>query len=175
MTDDRPSTSDTSDTPSTVERPADRHTVLASAAFGGVLLVAAVLVIVDAVRLPETSAVIGPAAVPLPVGVLLGAVGAALIVQARLQLATAEPAPAWQRGAVPRVLGLVAALVAFALLLPVLGYVVTSAGLYIAAAMLLGAPNLARTAAYGWALAAIVFLVFDRLIGLSLPTGPWGF
>jgi putative tricarboxylic transport membrane protein len=29
--------------------------------------------------------------------------------------------------------------------------------------------------AYGWALAATVFLVFDRLIGLTLPAGPWGF
>ena len=27
----------------------------------------------------------------------------------------------------------------------------------------------------GWTLAAVVFLVFDVLIGLSLPTGPWGF
>lgn len=52
---------------------------------------------------------------------------------------------------------------------------VTSAALFTAAAVLLGAPRFGRTVAYGWALAAIVFLVFDRLIGLSLPTGPWGF
>lgn len=175
MTDDQQSTSDKPEGVTATEHPVDRHTVLATAAFGGVLLLAAVLVIVDAARLPETSAVVGPAAVPLPVGVLLGVVGAGLIVQARLRLATAAPGPAWQRGAVARVLGLVAVLVAFALLLPVLGYVLTSAGLFTAAAMLLGAPNPARTAAWGWALAAIVFLVFDRLIGLSLPTGPWGF
>lgn len=153
----------------------DRHTLLASGAFGAVMLVAAVLVIVDAVRLPETSEAVGPSAVPLPVGVLLGVVGAALLVQARTQLAGAVAGQAWQPGAGLRVLGMVAALVAFALLLPVLGYVVTSAGLFVAAGMLLGAPNLWRTVAYGWALAAIVFLVFDRLIGLSLPTGPWGF
>lgn len=72
-------------------------------------------------------------------------------------------------------LALVAALVGFALLLPLLGYVVTSTGLFVAAALLLGAPRGWPVVAYGWALAAIVFLVFDRLIGLTLPTGPWGF
>ncbi|HWM02622.1 MAG TPA: tripartite tricarboxylate transporter TctB family protein [Actinophytocola sp.] len=153
----------------------DRRSVLASGGFGALMLLAAVLVIVDAARLPETSEAVGPAAVPLPVGVLLGVVGAALLVQARLHLGTAGTGTPWQSGAGPRVLGMVLALVAFALLLPVLGYVLTTAGLFVAAAMLLGAPSLARTAAYGWALAAIVFLVFDRLIGLSLPTGPWGF
>lgn len=153
----------------------DRHTVLSAGAFGALMLVAAVFVIVDAVRLPETSGAVGPAAVPLPVGVLLGIVGAALLVQARLQLARATDGPPSQSRAGLRVLGMVAALVAFALLLPVLGYVVTSTGLFVAAAMLLGAPSPWRTLAYGWALAAIVFLAFDRLIGLSLPAGPWGF
>jgi putative tricarboxylic transport membrane protein len=153
----------------------DRHTVLASAVLGAVMLVAAVLVIVDAVRLPETSEAVGPAAVPLPVGVLLGVLGAALMVQARAQFGSASRDTTWQPGALLRVLGMVAALVAFAVLLPVLGYVVSAAALFVAAAMLLGAPRFWLTVAYGWALAAIVFLVFDRLIGLSLPTGPWGF
>jgi putative tricarboxylic transport membrane protein len=153
----------------------DRRTVLASAVFGALMIVAAVLVIVDAARLPKTSAVIGPAAIPLPLGVLLGVVGAGLLVQARMQLAKAVEGPAWQPRACLRVLALTAALVAFALLLPLLGYVLTSAGLFVAAALLLGAPRTWRTVAYGWALAAIVFLVFDRLIGLTLPTGPWGF
>lgn len=153
----------------------DRGTVLASAAFGALMLVAAVLVVVDAVRLPETTGVVGPAAIPLPVGVLLGAVGAGLLVQARLRLAGAGRGPARPRGAALRVLALVAALVAFALLLPLLGYVLTSAALFTAAAFLLGAPRDWRTAATGWALAATAFLVFDRLIGLTLPTGPWGF
>jgi putative tricarboxylic transport membrane protein len=157
------------------ERVPDRNTVLASAAFGGVMLVAAVLVVVDAVRLPETSEAVGPAAVPLPVGVLLGVVGAALLVQARAQLSTASRQSTWPPRAGLRLLGMVVALVAFAVLLPVLGYVVSSAALFVAAAMLLGAPRFWRTVGYGWALAAIVFLVFDRLIGLSLPTGPWGF
>jgi putative tricarboxylic transport membrane protein len=153
----------------------DRHTVLATAGFGALLLLAGVLVIVDAVRLPATSAVVGPAVVPLPVGVLLGAVGAGLLVQARMQLRSAEPGRPWQPRAGLRVLGLVAALVGFALLLPLLGYVVTATALFVAAALLLDAPRDWRVLAWGWALAAVVFLVFDRLIGLTLPAGPWGF
>jgi putative tricarboxylic transport membrane protein len=153
----------------------DRHTVLATAVFGGLLLVGAVLVIVDALRLPATSAVVGPAAVPLPVGVALGAVGAGLLVDARRKLPRAEAGAPWQPRAGLRVLALVAALVGFALLLPLLGYVVTATGLFVAAAVLLGAPRDWRVLAWGWALAAVVFLVFDRLIGLTLPAGPWGF
>ncbi|QYN32254.1 tripartite tricarboxylate transporter TctB family protein [Pseudonocardia sp. DSM 110487] len=153
----------------------DRHTVLATAAFGGLLLIGAVLVIIDAVRLPATSAVVGPAAVPLPIGVALGAVGAGLLVDARRKLPRAEARTPWQPRAGMRVLGLVAALVGFALLLPLLGYVVTATGLFVAAALLLGAPRDWRVPAWGWALAAVVFLVFDRLIGLTLPAGPWGF
>jgi putative tricarboxylic transport membrane protein len=153
----------------------DRHTVLATAAFGALMLLAAVLVIVDAARLPDTSAVVGPAAVPLPVGVALGVVGAGLLVDSRRKLGRAEPGPPWQPHAALRVLGLVAALVGFALLLPVLGYVVTATALFVAAALLLDAPRDWRVLAWGWALAAVVFLVFDRLIGLTLPAGPWGF
>jgi putative tricarboxylic transport membrane protein len=153
----------------------DRNTVIATAVFGAVMVVGAVLVIVDAVRLPETSGTVGPAAVPLPVGALLGVVGVVLLIQSRSQYATARGESDWQPRAGLRLVAMIVALVGFAVLLPVLGYVVTSAALFVAAAMLLGAPNLWRTVAYGWALSAIVFLVFDRLIRLSLPTGPWGF
>ncbi|MCV7280417.1 tripartite tricarboxylate transporter TctB family protein [Mycolicibacterium flavescens] len=153
----------------------DRATVLASAAFGALMVIAAVLVIVDAARLPETNAAVGPAVVPLPVGALLGVIGAALLVQSRMKWAQAETGRPYQARAGLRLLAMVAALVLFAVLLPVLGYVVSSAALFVAAAMLLGAPAFWQTVAYGWALAAIVFLVFDRLIGLTLPAGPWGF
>lgn len=169
--------SNTEDTATAVltEQVPDRNTVLTSAAFGALMLVGAVLVIVDAARLPQTSEAIGPAAVPLPLGVLLGVVGAALLLQSRSQYRAASRETTWQPRAGLRLLGMIATLVAFAVLLPVLGYVVTSAALFVAAAMLLGAPRFWSTVAYGWALAAIVFLLFDRLIGLSLPTGPWGF
>jgi putative tricarboxylic transport membrane protein len=143
--------------------------------FGGLLLLAGVVVVVDALRLPRTTAVIPPAAVPLPVGVLLGVVGVALVVRSRRALAGAAPGEPREPGGALRVFALVLAIVAFALLLPLLGYVVCSAALFSVAAMLLGAPRTWQTVAAGWALAALVFLVFDRLIGLTLPAGPWGF
>ena len=121
-----------------VEDAPDRHTVLASAAFGALMLAAAVLVIADAAALPDTGAVVGPAAVPLPVGALLGLLGIGLLVRSWIALRTAVPGHPWQPRAWPRVLGLVAALLLFALLLPLLGYVVSSAALFVAAALLLG-------------------------------------
>ena len=152
-----------------------RTTVLASGAFGALMMLTSVLVIVDAVRLPDTTAVVGPAVVPLPVGVLLGGVGAGLLVDSWTKLREAVPGPPWQSRAGLRVLALVVALILFAVLLPLLGYVVSATALFVAAALLLGAPRGWRVVAYGWALAATVFLVFDRLIGLTLPAGPWGF
>ena len=153
----------------------DRHTVLATVAFGGLMLLAAVLVVANALALPDTGAVVGPAAVPLPVGVLLGLLGVGLILRSRAELRGAVAGRVWQPRGGLRVLALVGALLAFALLLPVLGYVVSSAALFVAAALLLGAPRGWKVVAYGWALAALIFLVFDRLIGLTLPAGPWGF
>jgi putative tricarboxylic transport membrane protein len=155
--------------------PPERRTVLATAAFGGLMVLAGVLVVIDALRLPDTSEAVGPAAVPLPVGVLLALVGGGLLLQARRKIGTAVPGAEQPRGGGVRVAVMVGALVAFALLLPLLGWVVCAAALFVAAALLLGAPRGWKVVAYGWALAAVVFLVFDRLIGLTLPTGPWGF
>ena len=36
-------------------------------------------------------------------------------------------------------------------------------------------PHRLRSFAYGWCVAVLVFLVFDVGIGISLPSGPWGF
>lgn len=155
--------------------PPERRTVLATAAFGGLMVVAGVLVVIDALSLPDTSEAVGPAAVPLPVGALLVLVGGGLLLQARRKLGTAVAGVEQPRGGGVRVAVMVGALVAFALLLPLLGWVVCAAALFVAAALLLGAPRGWQVVAYGWALAAVVFLVFDRLIGLTLPAGPWGF
>lgn len=157
----------------------DRHTVLATAAFGALMIVLAALVVADALLLPATRAVVGPAAVPLPVGVLLGVLGAVLLLRSRRDLRTAgrtaHAGAAWQPRGGTRVAALVGTLVAFAVLLPFAGWVVSAAALFVVAALLLGAPRGWRVVAYGWALAGVVFLVFDRLIGLTLPAGPWGF
>ena len=158
----------------------DLSTQRASALFGALLLVAGVIVIIDASRLRDTAAAIGPNVVPTVVGLLLGAVGAGLLVQSRSALRRSSTSPS--TAAPPQestgrlgVVILVVTLLAFAVLLPVLGYVVSSTALFVVAALLLGAPRRWTVLAYGWALSALVFLVFDRLIGLSLPTGPWGF
>lgn len=151
----------------------DRRTVLATGLFGALMLLGAVVLVVDAMRLPDQDSAMGPAVMPVLVAVLLGGVGIGLLVQARIRLPGA--AEASSSGAGWRVVALVVVLVAFAVLLPLVGYVLTATGLFVAAALLLGAPRRWVLLAYGWALAAAVFFVFDRLIGLSLPSGPWGF
>lgn len=153
----------------------DRSTLLASAALGGVMLVGAVVVLVDAASLRPSDEVVGPAAAPTAVGVLLGVLGALLVLSAVRHLRTATARQELPHRRLLRLAAMVALLVAFALLLPIIGYVVASALLFTGAALLLGAPHPARTAAYGWTLAGVVFLLFDRLIGLALPAGPWGF
>lgn len=182
----------------------ERNTQRATALFALLLLVGAVVMIADGLRQPAGGTGLGPGAAPVAIGALLGLVGAGLLVQARAALrpgmrgeAAPDEAPDPGSGAEMsristqsqdashistqskagwwRVGALVAALLAFAVLLPVVGYVVSSAGLFAAAALLLGAPRSWNVLAYGWTVAAIAFLVFDRLIGLSLPVGPWGF
>ncbi|GAB3410874.1 tripartite tricarboxylate transporter TctB family protein [Flindersiella endophytica] len=186
-----------------LEHAEDRRTLLASGALGGLLLLAAVFALVQAGSLWDvgSSVILGPAAFPLLIGLLLVVVGAALIVRAVLRVRTieafagseaggaeaegaeaggseaegAEAADRSPRGRLVRVGLLLVLLVAFALLLPYAGYVVSSALLFTGTALLLDSPHRWRTLAAGWTLAAVVFLAFDRLIGLTLPTGPWGF
>ncbi|MEV6302289.1 tripartite tricarboxylate transporter TctB family protein [Actinoplanes sp. NPDC051861] len=158
--------------PESAER--ERSQARASALLGIVMVAGAIVVLVDAAGMRETDAAVGPAAAPTLIGILLGILGLVLAVQGVRSARTPDgldldPRRFW------RLAAMVGTLIAFALLLPFVGYVVSSAALFTVAALLLGAPHPARVVAYGWALAATVFLIFDRLIGLSLPTGPWGF
>ena len=149
----------------------ERSRSLASGTLGLIMVVAAVVVLVDAAGLRGSDDALGPAAAPLLIGVLLGLLGGALALQARHVLRS----PGVRAGRLWRLGAMVVILIAFALLLPFLGYVVSSAGLFTGAALLLGAPHPARVVAYGWTLAATAFIVFDLVIGLTLPAGPWGF
>ena len=153
----------------------DRSTLLASVALGIVMMVGGVVVLVDAASLRPSDEFVGPAAAPTAAGILLGVLGALLVLQAGRHLRTATARQALPHRRLIRLAAMVAVLVAFAVLLPILGYVVASALLFTGAALLLGAPHPARIAAYGLTLAGLVFLLFDRLIGLALPAGPWGF
>ena len=153
----------------------DRGTLLASAALGIVMIVGAVVVLVDAASLRPSDEFVGPVVAPTTVGILLGLLGSLLVLQAVRHLRTATARQALPHRRLLRLAAMLALLVAFAVLLPIVGYVVASTLLFTGAALLLGAPHPARTAAYGWTLAGLVFLIFDRVIGLALPTGPWGF
>ncbi|MCY1145535.1 tripartite tricarboxylate transporter TctB family protein [Actinoplanes sp. Pm04-4] len=143
----------------------------AAGALGVLMVLAGIVVLIDAARLRDSDETLGPAAAPTLLGILLAVIGGALAFQSRHFLRTAQG----PKRNLWRLAALVVVLIAFALLLPIMGYVVSSAGLFVGAALLLGAPHPARVLAYGWTLAIVVFLVFDVLIGLSLPTGPWGF
>ena len=155
-------------------RDRERSEGLAAGLLGLVMLTAAVVVLVDAAGMRDSDAVLGPAAAPTLLGTLLGVLGGVLAVRGARFLRT-PLGPDLEVRRLWRLAALVVALIAFALLLPIMGYVVSSAALFTATALLLGAPQPARVVAYGWTVAAAAFLIFDRLIGLTLPTGPWGF
>ncbi|GAB3484852.1 tripartite tricarboxylate transporter TctB family protein [Nocardiopsis coralliicola] len=162
--------------PATEEEVAEtRRGLQATAGIGVLMVLFAVLALADAARLGNGGGLLGAASFPVLVAVLMIAVGGGLIGTALLRLRTAGPAPAAVPGGPVRLAGLVGALVAFALALPHAGFTLSAALLFTASALLMGAPHPVRTAAYGWTLAGLLYLLFDTAIGLSLPGGPWGF
>jgi len=153
----------------------DRRTALATMIFGLVLLVLSVAVIVQAVRLDNGGNTVGPATTPWVIGVSLLLVGVLTVVRGRRDMGVWEvsehtTSQDWRRLGV-----LVAALLAFAVLIPFVGYVVSGTLLYGATASALGAPRRVQMFAVGFCVASVVWLLFDVGIGISLPAGPWGF
>lgn len=151
-----------------------RREARATMLLGGLLVIIAVVVIVQAARLDNGNDVIGAATMPWVVGVLLFLVGIALALTGRRDLAgthgwVSTPQD-WQRLAV-----MLVALVVFAVVIGFLGYVVSATLLFGVTAIVLGAPYRLRAFAYGFSVAALVFLAFDVFIGITLPAGPWGF
>ena len=153
----------------------DRTTALATMIFGLVLLVLSVAVIVQAVRLDNGGNTVGPATAPWVIGVSLLLVGVLTVVRGRRDMGVWEASEHTTRQDWRRLGILVAALLAFAILIPFLGYVVSGTLLYGATASALGAPRRAQMFAVGFSVAAVVWLLFDVGIGISLPAGPWGF
>ncbi|MFA4842173.1 MAG: tripartite tricarboxylate transporter TctB family protein [Agrococcus sp.] len=149
-----------------------------TAIVGAIMTIIAVLVLVDAARLPTASDPLGPAAFPFIIGSLLGLVGLALVVvnhRYALVLLRVRRGGVLRRGKGLSTVLVLVALLGFAALLPLVGFFLAAALLYVAVALLLGAPrgwHLAITAAL---LAGTIVLLFDRIIGLTLPAGPWGF
>jgi putative tricarboxylic transport membrane protein len=66
-------------------------------------------------------------------------------------------------------------LVLAAVLMPVTGFWLVATAIYTVSALVLQAPRTWRIPAIGAILAGLIVLLFDRLIDLSLPAGPWGF
>ena len=157
----------------------NRTTALATLVLGGILIVVAIATLTQAASLSNNGNAVGPATAPWVIGSLMLIVSASLILRGRSELAAAkaEHTPGhqtspqdWKR------LGLLLlALVVFAAVNPFLGYVVSATLLFGIIAISLGAPNKAKACAYGFIVASIVFLLFDVLIGITLPAGVWGF
>jgi putative tricarboxylic transport membrane protein len=144
---------------------------------GVLLIIASIVVLTDAASLRPTSEPLGPAAFPTIIGILLALVGIGLVL---VNLRFARVLVRGGGGPVSRrlwgVLGLLVGIVVYGLLLPFVGFTVVSVALFVAAALVLGSPRpWWRLAIYGLVLAGVIVLLFDRVIGLALPAGPWGF
>lgn len=121
---------------------------------------------------------LGPAFMPL---LLAGALGVLALVLAVQTLRAAPPATEAAPETTPQKpatadspLAILALLVAYVFLLPVLGFISASALLFAAALRLFGYPNLVRAFALGLVLAFALHLVFARLMGVPLPAGHLG-
>lgn len=152
-----------------------RRTALATMILGALMIVLGVVVLVQALQLDNGGLGIGPATVPGVVSALLLVVGTILALRARRDLGAWRKDPQtsakdWKRAAV-----LLAVLIAFALVVPYLGYVISTTLLFGTVAVVLGAPSRVRSYVVGWCVAVVVFLAFDVVIGISLPAGPLGF
>ena len=108
---------------------------------------------------------VGPSAFPKLLAVPMGLFALYLIVRP-------DPEPRWPVGAARlRQLGMLATLVAYPLVLEVLGFPIATALGVVAMAVLLGGP---RKAAAGSAVAVSLglFVMFDQILGLHLPMLP---
>lgn len=145
-----------------------------AAGIGVVLLLLAVLVIVDAQRLPPGSALgVGPAAAMRLVAAFVAVLGVAHLVAAWRQrgqvTAPSEVMPA-NRAALAWLLG------ALAGLMLVLqfggGFIVASAWLFALTARGFGAPLGVKSIGIGVVLSSLVYFFFTKALSLGLPAGP---
>jgi putative tricarboxylic transport membrane protein len=156
----------------------DRTTALATLVLGVVLLVFGIATVTQATRLSNNGNAVGPATAPWVIGTLLLVVGVLMTLRGRREFAdTSSEVPShqtnpqdWKRLGV-----LLVALLVFAVVNPFLGYVVSATLLFGLTAIVLGAPDRAKSFAYGFVVAGVVFLIFDVVIGITLPAGIWGF
>jgi len=138
--------------------------------FGAIGLALAAFFIWQAttIQLSFISDPVGPKTFPIIIGVILGL--SSLIIMLR-----PDAAPRWPAvGRLAEIAGAVVVLIAYALALPTIGFVIATA---LAAAFLswrLGTDPL-RAALAGVAISIGIYVVFHLLLGLSLAEGPLGF
>lgn len=156
----------------------DRTTALATLVLGGILLLAGLTTVTQAARLSNNGNAVGPATAPWAIGVLLLVVGVLMVVRGRREIADVSSDKDWHQTEVQdwKRLGLlVAALLVFAIVNPFLGYVLSATLLFSVTAIVLGAVSRGKAVAYGFIVAASVYLLFDVVIGITLPAAVWGF
>jgi putative tricarboxylic transport membrane protein len=145
--------------------------------FAGLLLILGVFVLVDTTRIdiPKAASNVGPRFFPYAVGLLL--TGAALVVI--LNILRGDHAHPEEGELIDpslpvnlkRVAGLIGAVLAFAVLLEPLGYVVATAVTFFGVAVTLGSRHFVRVGVGSVALALVIYLLFTRGLGLYLPPG----
>ncbi|MCA8884033.1 MAG: tripartite tricarboxylate transporter TctB family protein [Rhodobacteraceae bacterium] len=138
--------------------------------FGGIGILLAAFFIWQATVIQESpfSDVVGPKVFPIMIGCVLGLSALAFVLKP-------DPAPIWPPAArLFEIAMAVAAMVAYAIVLPDLGFVIATA---LAAAYLtwrLGTPP-AQALLVGALTSGGIYLVFHVILGLSLAKGPFGF
>jgi putative tricarboxylic transport membrane protein len=111
---------------------------------------------------------LGPAVFPIVLAIPLGLLSLYLIVRP-------DPEPDWPRGrALLKQLLALVAFVAYAYVLEPLGFLVSTFLAVLVLGWLLGA-RLWQAGAAGVAIAVVLFVLFDTLLGLPLPAGVLGF
>lgn len=145
---------------------------------GVAMVVLAVAVFVNARGLRAVNEPLGPGFFPTIIAVGLALVGAWLVWSGRQYVIPAFSAVGDWSLDKRRIGGIAVVLVTLimaALLMPILGFWLVATVVYTISALVLQAPRTWRVPAVGAVLAGMIVLVFDRLIDLSLPAGPWGF
>jgi len=135
-------------------------------------LAGSALYLVQATRLPLGSVEQpGAGLFPILVGAFLLAVSAAHLLQDLRRSSGTQPLP--PAGTGRRVMGVVAALGAFCLLLPWLGYAVAALGLLLAILRLFGLARWGMSAAVALVATVASYYLFAVVLGVPLPAGVW--
>ena len=145
--------------------------------FAVLLLALGIFILVDAttIEIPKAASNVGPRFVPYAVGALLAG-AAAMVVINILRGDHAEPEESELVDPLlpmdlRRVGFMIASVVAFAVLLEPLGYLLATAISFFGVAVTLGARHYARLAVGSLVVALVVYLAFTRGLGIYLPPG----